>query len=108
MPTRRCVGADRVDHTDGLVAGDQRVAKVDGAVELTAVLLDVGATDATRFDPEQCVVTPDRWSREFGELDRARPGLDCSDDVLGHPAKLHRCTPWSISASARTASRCCG
>src|SRR5437868_5722816 len=69
MPARRGVGTDRVDHADGLVPGDERVAQVDGAVEFAAVLLDIGAANAARFDPEQRIVTPDRRTRELRQLD---------------------------------------
>ena len=89
VPARRGVDADLVDHADRLVAGDQRVAEIDDAVEFAAVLLDVGAADAARLDAQDCVVAPDRGSGELDELDRARPRLDCGDHLFGHPRKLH-------------------
>jgi hypothetical protein len=90
MPARGGIGTDRIDHTDRLVAGDQRITQIDGALELSPVLLDVGATDAARFDPQQRVIASDRRSGELIELDGPPPRLDRGDHSFGHFSKSTR------------------
>jgi acyl-CoA thioesterase-2 len=67
-PTRGCVRADLVDDPDRLVARHEREA----AVELTGVLLVVGAAEAARLDAQQRVVDTD-----------ARPRKPSFDEVSG-------------------------
>ena len=80
MPARCGIGTDRVDYADWFVAGDQRIAKIDRAFELSAVLLDIGATDATRLDAQQCVVTPMDVGKRSSSWRVVR--LDCGDHSL--------------------------
>ena len=64
--------ADRRDHAERLVPGDERIPHGDRA----GVLLGVAAADAARLDAEERAVGVDLGDRQLAQLELPRPGLD--------------------------------
>jgi hypothetical protein len=57
IPAARCVGADALDHADGLMPRDEGPAA--SARQVARVLLVIGPAQTARFDTEQRVVGGD-------------------------------------------------
>jgi hypothetical protein len=70
IPSRRRVGPDLLDDPDRLVTGNER----EPTVELTGVLLVIGAAQPAGLDPKYRVVVADVGNREAPLLESTRLG----------------------------------